>query len=153
MEHPKSSNHEMPAPIPRDQERNGSKRDLWNEAYEKLRDSNQSLVKQYEILLKDKAGWTPENGAQPDDMLFHFIEQRGKDIEDRKWKIRNNSVRGGVERAAGVLRAFQKIGNFAAEVDPVHVALPWAGVSLVLSVSLSNAYVFTSVQRKMLINC
>ena len=51
-----------------------------------------------------------------------------------KWRDKEINVRETASRLVGWITKFKEIGDIAVQYDPVHAALPWAGVRLILLV-------------------
>ncbi|KAF7557010.1 hypothetical protein G7Z17_g1025 [Cylindrodendrum hubeiense] len=64
------------------------------------------------------------------------INKQQEDTEQGAWSIKigqkEYSVRGFVDKTVGILNKFVAVGDVGASFDPVHAALPWAAVRLVL---------------------
>lgn len=60
----------------------------------------------------------------------------GDTDEGNLWKRLNIGER--IDRGVGVLTQFLVAGDVAVSFDPVHAALPWAGIRVILVVSLSR---------------
>lgn len=104
---------------------------IWDEALSKLPDKEQN------VLL---------GVSRPDsklDLLQYMLdetEKREVECRSRKWKIKIGTDREIVvaDKAAKIvqwLNKFKSLGDVAINYDPVHAALPWAGVRLLLEVS------------------
>jgi N-terminal domain of NWD NACHT-NTPase len=113
------------------------KEDLWERAYDKLREERASLVEDYERILKG-SGNIPE-GMDLKEQISAVVTANRKIMINKQWKFkwRNKpkKVRDQVDRIVGVVQAVQGIGPAVTSLDPVHAGLPWAGVCLLLPVS------------------
>jgi len=58
--------------------------------------------------------------------------------KEKTWKIDSREINVGKQSAKvlGLLRKIRSIGDVVANIDPVHVGLPWVGVRLLLEVNL-----------------
>src|SRR5690606_21811649 len=82
--------------------------------------------------------------SKPDsklDLLQNMLdatERREVECENRKWKInirgREIVVADKATKIIGWLNKFKAVGDLAVSYDPVHAALPWAGVKFLLEV-------------------
>jgi hypothetical protein len=69
-----------------------------------------------------------------------LMEKKIQRMKQREWKIRLStkfsiSIRGQIERILSILDAVRDLGSLAASLDPVHAALPVAGLYIILGVS------------------
>ena len=68
----------------------------------------------------------------------------------KRWKFKRNGkevvVRDVLEKIIKWLDHFKAIGDLAAQYDPAHAALPWAGVRFLLKVSASGRLNIRSVE-------
>lgn len=71
--------------------------------------------------------------------LVGLTEKVQKECEERAWKFpfkgRDIILRDVAGKAIYWLKAFKEVGDIAVSYDPVHAALPWAGVRFLLQVS------------------
>ena len=85
---------------------------------------------------------TSDTGLALEQALLAAKEKQRYCIEKR-WtftvKGRTIAVKEKADRVVGWLNRFTAVGNVVANVNPVHVGLPWAGIRLVLEV---KAYAF-----------
>ena len=51
-----------------------------------------------------------------------------------KWGEKEIDMQGTADRLVGWITKFKEIGDIAVQYDPVHAALPWAGVRFILLV-------------------
>lgn len=51
-----------------------------------------------------------------------------------KWKDKEIDVQDIADKVVGWITKFMKVGDIAVQYDPVHAALPWAGVRFILLV-------------------
>jgi hypothetical protein len=80
------------------------------------------------------------------DMLRHLhtiAEQKRDDCEKRGWKFKLNGreiiLRDLAQKIIVWIDKFKEVGDIAANFDPVHVALPWAGIRFLLQVRVESA--------------
>ena len=110
----------------------GGSKGLWDKAYDELPDE----LKQH--LVVDKLQ-TLKN------VLGAAIDAKEANITKRlklKWGDKEIDVQETADRLVGWVTKFKEIGDIAVQYDPVHAALPWAGVRFILLVSST---VFTIV--------
>ena len=69
---------------------------------------------------------------------YHAAVGQKKLCEDKRWELhfRGRSVvlRDEVDKVLVWLDRFKSVGDVVANVDPVHVGLPWAGIRILLEV-------------------
>ena len=84
-----------------------------------------------------------------------MTEQARKRLVDKSWSFKRKNgevvfVRDVLAKAAKWVNHFKAVGDIAVQYDPVHAALPWAGVRFLLNVSdalhPSDAVTLTSKQ-------
>jgi hypothetical protein len=72
------------------------------------------------------------------DDIIRLAEAKKDECERFRWKIQFNGreiiLRDVVEKIIHGLKIFKEIGDVAVNYDPVHAALPWAGMRLLLEV-------------------
>lgn len=118
------------------------KRDLVNKALERLKNSCDADVIGDMLKKIEEAGQKPSEadhkwtvGKLLDGMkalqkqLDETRNGTGRNLSDRL-KIKER-----IDSAAGILSQFLSAGDVAVSFDPVHAALPWAGIRVVLVVS------------------
>ena len=98
---------------------------LWKEAYNKLPDEQK---KDFENL----------NNLQVLQKLLDTATEAQNKCAERQWSIpwggRQINVREKGEKLVAWITKFRDIGDIAVQYDPVHAALPWAGVRFILTV-------------------
>ena len=75
------------------------------------------------------------------DDVFRIVSEKK---ENASWSYRKKNgemvTLGQVfTRVENVLKAFKELGNAAAQIDPIHIALPWAGLCFLLQVHLHRS--------------
>lgn len=103
---------------------------LWDEALESLTDEQRNV-----LLGTSK----PDSKLDLLQNMLDATEKREIECQSKKWKIKLGSGPEIVvaDKAAKImqwLNKFKAIGDFAVSYDPVHAALPWAGVKFLLEV-------------------
>ena len=105
----------------------GAGRDLWAKAYDQLPDE----LKQHLPVVVNKLQTLK-------DMLRAANDAKEANIANRlkfKWGDKEINMQEIADRLVGWITKFKEIGDIAVQYDPVHAALPWAGVRLILLVS------------------
>lgn len=113
--------------------------DLWGLAYKQLVVEDESLVRGYEMVL----GATPiilgDSAADIQEQVQSVLALKRKQILQRQWRLQwgNKSikVRAQIDSIVKTISAFKEVGSVAANVDPLHAGLPWAGICFLLAVS------------------
>lgn len=107
---------------------NLSAKDLWIEALQELSEEDRLSV--------------PQNGSTSKlDLIQSMLDsakQKKGECDRRRWVIRVNGrgiiLRDLAEKIVVWVNKFKEVGDIAANVDPVHAALPWAAVRFLLQV-------------------
>ncbi|RAO68956.1 uncharacterized protein BHQ10_004968 [Talaromyces amestolkiae] len=117
-----------------------SANDLWAEAVEQLNDSDKSAVNfshdKLTVLVK-----------------LQLLAEKSKDeCIQRRWKYTRKSgetviLRDVFEKMIAWIKTFEKVGSSAVQYDPVHAALPWAGIRFILQVAINNHDKFGEVME------
>jgi ankyrin repeat domain-containing protein 50 len=112
--------------------RNTPAKDLWAEAQQKLSDKEKAAI----TLL-----WPPlqaNSQADTPQQLIAVVEKKREECDQKRWKFKLNGrqilLRDVAEKVIIWLNKFKEIGDVAVNFDPVHTALPWAGVRFLLQV-------------------
>ena len=103
---------------------------LWDEAVEALNDEEKA---QLDFQRPDKRLLLGE--------LLEVIEQKKQLCLQRRWRLRKRNgelvfLRDVLGKIVMWVKKFKEVGDVAVQYDPSHAALPWAGVRLVLQVSV-----------------
>lgn len=108
-------------------------RGLWAAAFGKLPESDQTAFRLIQPLLNDQLPWS--------ERVDGLIEQtRKKQVECEnnfcKFNLLGKEIilRDVAEKVISFLHKFKEVGDIAVQFDPVHAALPWAGVRFLLQV-------------------
>ena len=126
---PADQTGESPSTGKRDQ--NIHVRDLWAEALKTLSKEDQEAFQAHS-----------DSDLGILQHLCAIAEQKRDDCEKRGWKIKLNGrqiiLRDLAQKIIVWIDKFKEVGNVAANFDPVHVALPWAGVRFLLQVRVES---------------
>ena len=71
------------------------------------------------------------------DVLKTAIDVKEANVANRlkfKWGGKEIDVQGTADTLVGWITKFKEVGDIAVQYDPVHAALPWAGVRFILLV-------------------
>ena len=105
--------------------------DLWDRALE-------SLSVERKAAIEYQASQQPSTNIV--DHLCTLTEQKRAECEKRGWKIEFNGhqviLRDVTEKICVWLHKFKEIGDVVVNYDPVHLALPWAGIRFLLEVGM-----------------
>jgi hypothetical protein len=118
--------------------------DLWKKAYHQLSrdEKTKALVEKYEVVLED-SHLDNEAGETFEKQMVKVLEQKIAIMKKKQWIIQWDQksivVREQAERIVKFIQVFSGIGDAIAQIDPIHVGIPWAGVSAVLTVSTDIA--------------
>lgn len=104
------------------------KRDLWSSALQQLAEKDRAAIVQCQDSKLDVL-----------ESLLISVGQKRDRCQDRRWRIhfRGDEVilRDVADKIVHLVKAFQQVGDVAVNFDPVHAALPWAGVRFLLQVT------------------
>jgi ankyrin repeat domain-containing protein 50 len=102
-------------------------RDLWADALQKLSDEDKTVLQSSSASKLD--------GLED---LCAAAKRKRDECDNRRWKFELNGrqiiLRDVAEKIIIWINKFQEIGDIAVNFDPVHAALPWAGVRFLLQV-------------------
>ena len=97
-----------------------------------------------ELPLEDQTNFAQANVTELDivDNLIRVVRGKQEESEHKQWKFTlfgtQIILRDIMGKLVGHLKKFRDIGDTVASYDPVHFALPWAGVKFVLQVRLKH---------------
>ena len=112
---------------------------LWIKAYNELPTEYKQDLECVNNTDSDK----PEKLEVLKQLLEHAMEARRTNIASQwklKWGDKEINVREKAEKLVGWIVKFKEVVDVAVQYDPVHAALPWAGVRFILTVCPSRAY-------------
>ncbi|KAH7132739.1 hypothetical protein EDB81DRAFT_114385 [Dactylonectria macrodidyma] len=106
--------------------------DLWAAATRTLGDE-----------LTSRIDFAQENKQKTLDELLAVTEQARKRLVDKSWSFKRKNgevvfVRDVLAKAAKWVNHFKDVGDIAVQYDPVHAALPWAGVRFLLNIAVGD---------------
>ncbi|KAF2452874.1 hypothetical protein BDY21DRAFT_150017 [Lineolata rhizophorae] len=116
----------------------GPRRDLWEEALQTLPEDRRDAITSL------SSAQTPQPGTLSArmDALIGETKQRQQECEKRSYKFTLNGreiiLRDVAEKTITWLDIFKSIGDVAANFDPIHTALPWAGVRFLLQAAVGE---------------
>jgi hypothetical protein len=106
-------------------------RDLWQEALQRLSEKERALI------LKHFSPGSTDTTSMVDALLTTAKDKR-KVCEDKRWnfQFKGHTVRlqDTADKVIIWLDKFEEVGDIAANVDPMHAGLPWAGIRFLLQV-------------------
>ncbi|KAH0426094.1 ankyrin repeat protein [Colletotrichum camelliae] len=75
--------------------------------------------------------------------LLEWVQEKQKQCNGRRWTFKRSNKQEVVigvifEKIARWLQKFKEIGDVATQYDPVHAALPWAGVRMLLQIAIND---------------
>jgi hypothetical protein len=112
-------------------------RGLWADALQTLTDKDKATI--------PRPGPDPSLGMLQN--LCAIAEERRDHCENRGWKFELNGrqiiLRDLAQKVVVWINKFMQVGDVVANVDPIHVGLPWAGVRLLLQVRAESTICFT----------
>jgi hypothetical protein len=110
-------------------------RDLWSEAWDKLENKEKKML--------EDSSLTPPAGTSPGvpfmDDLVKLTVTKKEECEKKGYRFTINGktvvLRDLAEKVVKCLKTIKEVGDVAINFDPVHAALPWAGVRFILQVT------------------
>lgn len=128
---------------PDDEYQNTPITDLWNSAYEKLRKENSQLIDEYETRLQDSATAAldpaPYEKGDRAKWMGSLLRQKMEQIQKDAWKFMflGSEIRP-AETTESILRVIKMVNDSIATtiVPSPYASLAWAGINLLLSVSI-----------------
>lgn len=110
-------------------------KDLWAEALG-------GLSKEHRLIISRAGSDTKLDSLES---LVEAAEQKKKECDKRRWVVRLNGnsivLRDLASKIVIWVNKFREVGDVAVNFDPVHAALPWAGVRFLLQVSLVPRFI------------
>ena len=104
-------------------------KDLWADALKELSEEDQLAISSLGRSKLDSIGY-----------LLEAAERKKQECDDRKWIInvlgKRIVLRDLATKIISWINRFKEVGDVAVNFDPVHAALPWAGVRLLLEVRI-----------------
>ena len=124
----RQSRQPSPAPPPQNEGTHEQQRtnDLWSKAYSQLQEEYKKDLDKLDKLDIIQKLFAIAKQAEEDNLATQF---------KLKWGDKVIDVREKAEGFVGWLHKFKEIGDIVVQYDPVHAALPWAGVRYILMVS------------------
>jgi hypothetical protein len=125
--------------------------ELWNEAYEELKDKEKSLVKNYEAAMSKDTGIilggislvlvAPGVAVMRQEQMTTLVEKKVAEAKKNAWKLKygDNEVllRDLAEPVVNLINDAEKFVDGAVSAN-LYASIAWAGVSLLLPVSLES---------------
>ncbi|KAJ8063425.1 hypothetical protein OCU04_008644 [Sclerotinia nivalis] len=113
---------------------------IFDQAVRRLQNGDQDIFEQHnstnniDIILDD---------------VYKLAKEKQNTCENKRWKFSYGKhrvvLRDVAEKVTSRLGRFTQIGDIIANVDPLHVGLPWAGIRLLLQVVTSDSYTMGSL--------
>jgi hypothetical protein len=118
------------SPLTTREVQNGAE-DLWAAALQKLSDEDKTVL---------QSSSTSKLDALDD--LCTAVKRKRDECDSQRWKFEFNGrkivLRDIAEKIIVWINKFKEIGDIAVNFDPVHAALPWAGVRFLLQVGVED---------------
>jgi hypothetical protein len=114
--------------------------DLWEKAYTQLSQDpkHKDLLIKYEAILEESS---PSATSESFPEKMEASVQKQIDVMKKKqwtlqWDQKPIVIREQAERIVKFIQTFSRLGTAIAQIDPVHIGIPWAGVCAILTVSV-----------------
>lgn len=102
---------------------------IFDQAVRRLQNGDQDIFKQHN---------STNNIDKTLDDVYKLAKEKQNTCENKRWKFSYGKhrvvLRDVAEKVTSRLGRFTQIGDIIANVDPLHVGLPWAGIRLLLQV-------------------
>lgn len=137
---PTSQNNSSPSPAALGLHIPTSIKDLWDVAYEKLREDDESLIVEFQKRVQEDMGAAIGSTmfmvpARRRDMMASILDRKMKEIDHKAWKISDDVLVKDLARPLlGIVNRANEYITGALSSNP-SASLAWAGVSLLLPVS------------------
>ncbi len=87
------------------------------------------------------------NATQTVNDVLEFAIQKQNECQGKGWKYKNAKgpvvyLRDIFSKVVKWLETFKQIGDTVSQYDPVHAAIPWAGVRLLLQIAVNDSQTF-----------
>lgn len=122
----------------------GASPGLWEVAFEALSAEDK----------KDLEVARADTRLQPSEIV-QVVEQKKQDCVDKQWVLYTNKagekvpVRDVLAKVADWFERFKEVGDTAVQFDPVHAALPWAVVKMLLQLSVNDIQTFGTMAESL----
>ncbi|KAL9628086.1 MAG: hypothetical protein Q9164_007396, partial [Protoblastenia rupestris] len=118
-----------------------TKQSYWAIAASRLKDEDEGVYEALQALLQE----VPKRSDSLPSELSRVIEKHKRIMEDRQWELpfkvrgRNVKIRSQLERVSKSLHVFKDLGSAAAQLDPTHAGIPWAGAMFIVQGALNDS--------------
>lgn len=117
---------------------------MWDKAYEDLQAEKKDLVDAFEKILLSEPGIDPTltiadgDPSKREKQMSALVDKKLESMKQEQWRLqiggKSVEVRDQVDRVVKVVLIAKDFITSAANKDPVHAGLPWAGVCMLLLV-------------------
>lgn len=109
---------------------------LWDKAVQRVPETELSLINFQ----------NPEKRSILDDVLV-LAQQRREECLRKRWRIRRKNgtiiiLRDVFEKVIVWINKFKEVGDVAIQYDPIHASLPWAGIRMILQLTINDSSIF-----------
>ncbi|ERF76446.1 hypothetical protein EPUS_07326 [Endocarpon pusillum Z07020] len=109
--------------------------DLWHEAFNSIPAEDRQA---FHVNSANKLGILQE--------ILAITNERRRLCLEKRWKYRRGDkeviIRDKLEKVTTWIEKFKEVGTVAVQYDPVHTALPWAGVLFLLQIAINDGQIF-----------
>ncbi|KFY54785.1 hypothetical protein V497_07443 [Pseudogymnoascus sp. VKM F-4516 (FW-969)] len=117
---------------------------FWEKTYIQMSSNkeHEELFVKYEAILDENSPSKADNATFPQKMEAN-VQKQISVMKQRQWVLQWDKksivIRDQAERIVKFVRTFSALGNAIANIDPIHVGIPWAGVCAVLTLVLNDS--------------
>ena len=115
--------------------------DYWERAAKQLEDKEPSIFAALQELRKESSRTSKDMPSE----ISQIIEHHRNTMENKQWSLpfkvrgREVKIRAQLDNVWKALQTFNAVGCALASWDPVHAAIPWAGVSFIVQGALNDS--------------
>lgn len=118
------------------------KSDIWKAAYKELRKENNTLVLNYEAILRDDAGIPVETAGSLTEQLAMVVDAQRRKVDNKQWQFQwfghPQSVRDTIDRILNITQKYASIISVGMAQAPAYVSIPWSAVTALIPLMMNE---------------
>ncbi|KAN0120216.1 hypothetical protein V8E51_002424 [Hyaloscypha variabilis] len=117
---------------------------LWEKTYTQMSDNEKykELFIQYKAILDENSPSKAKKASFPQKMEAN-VQKQISVMKQKQWVLQWDKksivIRDQAERIVKFVQTFSALGDTIAQIDPIHVGIPWAGVCAILTLILNDS--------------